>query len=418
MAGPGKGKVCLAYSGGLDTSCILKWLLEQGYEVVCFLANVGQEEDWDQVRAKALKLGATKMIIKDLRREFVEQLCLRAIQCNAQYEGTYLLGTSLARPVIARAQMQATLDEGCQYVSHGCTGKGNDQVRFELAFLAIDPKIKIIAPWRLPEFFERFEGRDALLDYAAQKGIPVASTKAKPYSMDDNIAHCSYESGQLEDPSKPPPVDMWTRTNDPITAPSTPQEVTIRFEKGLPVKVSSNGKEWTDSLELFTALNELGKLHGIGRIDIVENRFIGIKSRGCYDSPAMTILRAAHLDLEGLVMDGKVRSLRDQFVTHAWSEILYNGLYFSPEREFVENSLVFSQKRVNGEVRLRLYRGNVWITGRSSETEKLYSEEESSMDSLVDFSPVDTTGFINITAIRLKKYGVQKQEEGNSLAKP
>jgi len=413
----GSGKVCLAYSGGLDTSCILKWLLEQGYEVVCFLADVGQEEDWDQVRAKAQKLGATKMVIRDLRREFVEQLCFRAIQCNAQYEGRYLLGTSLARPVIARAQMQVALEEDCQYVSHGCTGKGNDQVRFELAFLAIDPKIKIIAPWRLPEFFKKFEGRQALLDYAAQTGIPVTSTKAKSYSMDDNIAHCSYESGQLEDPSQPPPDDMWTRTNDPITAPSTPQEVTIRFEKGLPVKVSSNGKEWTDSLELFIALNELGKLNGIGRIDIVENRYVGIKSRGCYDSPAMTILRAAHLDLEGLVMDGKVRSLRDQFVTHSWSEILYNGLYFSPEREYVENSLVFSQKRVNGEVHLRLYRGNTWILGRSSETEKLYSEEESSMDSLVDFSPVDTTGFININAIRLRKYGMQKQEEGNSLAK-
>jgi len=413
----GSGKVCLAYSGGLDTSCILKWLLEQGYEVVCFLADVGQEEDWDQVRAKAQKLGATKMVIRDLRREFVEQLCFRAIQCNAQYEGRYLLGTSLARPVIARAQMQVALEEDCQYVSHGCTGKGNDQVRFELAFLAIDPKIKIIAPWRLPEFFKKFEGRQALLDYAAQTGIPVTSTKAKSYSMDDNIAHCSYESGQLEDPSQPPPDDMWTRTNDPITAPSTPQEVTIRFEKGLPVKVSSNGKEWTDSLELFIALNELGKLNGIGRIDIVENRYVGIKSRGCYDSPAMTILRAAHLDLEGLVMDGKVRSLRDQFVTHSWSEILYNGLYFSPEREYVENSLVFSQKRVNGEVRLRLYRGNTWILGRSSETEKLYSEEESSMDSLVDFSPVDTTGFININAIRLRKYGMQKREEGNSLAK-
>ncbi|KAF2839982.1 argininosuccinate synthase [Patellaria atrata CBS 101060] len=410
------GKVCLAYSGGLDTSCILKWLLDQGYEVVCFLADVGQEEDWDQVRAKAKKLGAAKMEIKDLRREFVEQTCFRAIQCNAQYEGRYLLGTSLARPIIARAQMKFAAEEGCQYVSHGCTGKGNDQVRFELAFLAIDPKIKIIAPWRLPEFFEKFEGRQALLDYAEHSGIPVTSTKAKPYSMDDNIAHCSYESGQLEDPSLPPPDGMWTRTNNPVTAPSTPQEVTIRFEKGIPVKVSSEGKEWTDSLELFIALNELGKVHGIGRIDIVENRFIGIKSRGCYDSPAMTILQAAHLDIEGLVMDGKVRSLRDQFVTHTWSEIIYNGLYFSPEREFVENSLLFSQRRVNGEVRLQLYRGNVWITGRSSETEKMYSEEESSMDSLVDFSPVDTTGFISINAIRLKKFGVQKQEEGHSLA--
>ncbi|PHH50738.1 Argininosuccinate synthase [Ceratocystis fimbriata CBS 114723] len=410
-----KGKVCLAYSGGLDTSCILKWLLEEGYEVVCFLANVGQEEDWDQVRQKAALLGASKMVITDLRREFVDELCFRAVQCNAQYEGRYLLGTSLARPVIARAQMKVAAEEGCDYVSHGCTGKGNDQVRFELAFLTIDPKIKIIAPWRMPEFFERFQGRADLLDYAAATGIPVTSTKAKPYSMDDNLAHCSYESGQLEDPSQPPPTDMWTRTDDPLTAPNTPEDIQIFFEKGLPVKLVVGDKAITDSLELFLELNAIGKKHGIGRIDIVENRYVGIKSRGCYDSPAMTILRQAHLDIEGLVMDGKVRALRDQFVTHSWSEILYNGLYFSPEREFIENSLVFSQKRVNGEVRLRCYKGNAYIIGRSSETEKLYSEEESSMDSLVDFSPVDTSGFISINAIRLKKYGAQKIEEGQSI---
>lgn len=412
-----KGKVCLAYSGGLDTSCILRWLLDQRYEVICFLANVGQEEDWDQVRSKATMIGASKIFIPDLRREFVEDLCLRAIQCNAQYEGRYLLGTSLARPVIARAQMQVAAQEGCEYVSHGCTGKGNDQVRFELAFLTINPKIKIIAPWRMPEFFERFEGRNDLLNYAAETNIPVTSTKAKPYSMDDNLAHCSYESGQLEDPSQPPPNDMWTRTDDPMTAPDTPQDITIQFERGIPIKLLLEDREITDSLELFVALNAIGKTHGIGRIDIVENRYVGIKSRGCYDAPAMTILRLAHLDLEGLVMDGKVRSLRDQFVTHSWSEILYNGLYFSPEREFIENSIIFSQQRVNGEVRLRCYRGNCFILGRSSKTEKLYSEVESSMDSLVDFSPVDTTGFININSIRLKKYGLQKLEEGNSLGK-
>lgn len=385
--------------------------------MICFLANVGQEEDWDQVRSKATMIGASKIFIPDLRREFVEDLCLRAIQCNAQYEGRYLLGTSLARPVIARAQMQVAAQEGCEYVSHGCTGKGNDQVRFELAFLTINPKIKIIAPWRMPEFFERFEGRNDLLNYAAETNIPVTSTKAKPYSMDDNLAHCSYESGQLEDPSQPPPNDMWTRTDDPMTAPDTPQDITIQFERGIPIKLLLEDREITDSLELFVALNAIGKTHGIGRIDIVENRYVGIKSRGCYDAPAMTILRLAHLDLEGLVMDGKVRSLRDQFVTHSWSEILYNGLYFSPEREFIENSIIFSQQRVNGEVRLRCYRGNCFILGRSSKTEKLYSEVESSMDSLVDFSPVDTTGFININSIRLKKYGLQKLEEGNSLGK-
>ncbi|KAL8729743.1 MAG: hypothetical protein Q9166_004572 [cf. Caloplaca sp. 2 TL-2023] len=412
-----KGKVCLAYSGGLDTSCILRWLLDEGYEVVCFLADVGQLEDWDEVRAKAKKIGGSKMIILDLRREFIEELCFSAIRCNAQYEGRYLLGTSLARPVIARSQMRVAQEEGCDFVSHGCTGKGNDGIRFELAFLAINPRIRIISPWRIPEFCRRFQGRNDLLDYAAATGIPVTSTKAKPYSMDDNIAHCSYEAGMLEDPSVPPPDDMWTRTDDPRTAPDEPINISIHFQKGLPVKLRFGGKEYTDSLELFMTLNEIGKKAGIGRIDIVENRFIGLKSRGCYDSPVMTILRLAHLDAESLVMDGKVRSLRDQFVTHNWSELLYNGLYFSPEREFIENSLVFSQRRVNAEVHLRCYKGSVSILGRNSETEKLYSSEEASMDSLVDFSPMDTTGFININAIRLKKYGMQKAEEGQSLSK-
>jgi len=411
---PSKGKVCLAYSGGLDTSTILKWLLEQGYEVVAFLADVGQEEDWDEVKKKAAQIGATKMIIKDVRREFVEELAFRAVKCNAIYEGRYLLGTSLARPVIARAMMETVKSESCQFVSHGCTGKGNDQVRFENAFMAIDPSIKVIAPWRMPEFFERFAGRKDLLEYAASAGIPVTQTKAKPYSMDENLLHCSYESGQLEDPSQPPPDDMWKLTDDPISAPAAPQDVTIAFEKGTPVKVTTEGKATTGSLELVLALNAIGKKHGIGRIDIVENRLLGIKSRGCYDAPAHTILRLAHLDLEGLVLDGRVRAIRDR-LAQDWTEVLYNGLYFSPEQEFLANAMEYSQRRVNGEVRLRCYRGNCYILGRSSETEKLYSEEESSMDSLLDFNPVAATGFIEINAIRLKKYGMQKEEEGKSL---
>ncbi|KAI9038242.1 argininosuccinate synthase [Aspergillus affinis] len=412
-----KPRVCLAYSGGLDTSCILRWLIEEGYDVVCFLGNVGQEEDWAAVEEKALKIGAKKMIIEDLRREFVTELCFPAIQCNAIYEGRYLLGTSLARPVIARAQMRAAQREGCQFVSHGATGKGNDQVRFELAFYAIQPSIKIIAPWRDPKFFKRFAGRNDLLDYAAQTGIPVTSTKAKPWSMDANSAHCSYEAGVLEDPDHTPPADMWTMTNDPLNAPNEPVDISIEFEKGIPVKVTTPEKTYTDPVELFNALNKLGYTHAIGRIDIVENRFIGLKSRGCYDSPAMTILRDAHLDLEGLVLDGQVRSLRDQFVTHNWSILLYNGYYFSAEREFIENSLVYSQKRVNGQVRMRLYKGNAYVLGRSSNTEKLYSAEEASMDSLEDFEPTDTTGFVAIQSIRLKKYGLQKAEEGESLSR-
>lgn len=340
-------------------------------------------------------------------------------ECNAIYEGRYLLGTSLARPVIARAQMRVAQREGCQFVSHGATGKGNDQVRFELAFYAIQPSIKIIAPWRDPKFFKRFAGRNDLLDYAAQTGIPVTSTKAKPWSMDANSAHCSYEAGVLEDPNHTPPADMWTMTADPLNAPNEPADITIQFEQGIPTKLVTPEKTYTDSVELFNALNKLGYTHGVGRIDIVENRFIGLKSRGCYDcthypsspvthypvanhvlAPAMTILRAAHLDLEGLVLDGQVRSLRDQFVTHNWSILLYNGYYFSPEREFIENSLKFSQKRVNGEVRVRLYKGSPYILGRSSSTEKLYDAEEASMDSLEDFEPTDTTGFIAISSIR------------------
>ncbi|KAG6106154.1 hypothetical protein E4U31_000992 [Claviceps sp. LM219 group G6] len=399
MAGS-KGKVCLAYSGGLDTSTILAWLLEQQYEVVCYLANVGQEEDWAAVEKKALQIGASKMIIDDLQKVFVDELCWKAVQCNAIYEDQYLLGTSLARPVIARGMMKAAEKEGCDFVSHGCTGKGNDQVRFELAYLTINPAIKVIAPWRDPLFYQRFQGRNDLLDYAAEKGIPVTSTKAKP-------------AGMLEDPNVTPPEDMWTRTVSPLKAPDTPLNITVHFETGLPVKVVTPQKTVSESLELFNLLNALGKEHGIGRVDIVENRFIGLKSRGCYDSPAMTILRLAHISIEGLVLDGRVRSLRDN-LSKQWSELLYNGLYFSPERAFLQPSLDFSQQRVNGEVRLQLYKGNAYVLGRTS-NEKLYSEEDASMDSLTTFDPSETSGFITINAIRLKKYGLQLAEAGIEL---
>ena len=353
---------------------------------------------------------------------------------------TINLGTSLARPVIARAQMRAAQREACGYVSHGCTGKGNDQVRFELAFYTIQPSIKIVAPWRDPHFFERFAGRSDLLDYAEAKGIPVTSKKSKPWSMDANLAHISYEAGILEDPDHTPEDDMWLMTADPLKAADRPVDITIYFEKGIPVKVESPQGTATDSVELFTLLNKLASEHGVGRIDIVENRFIGLKSRGCYESPAMTVLYRAHLNLEGLVLDREVRKVRDQFVTHNWSHCLYNGMYFSPEREFVENSILFSQKRVNGAVRLRLYKGGVHVLGRSSETERLYSAEEASMDSLDNFRPEDTTGFIGIQSIRyvggaavqvtrggcmgvanalsrLKKYGLQKADEGETLSR-
>ncbi|KAH0603667.1 uncharacterized protein H6S33_007326 [Morchella sextelata] len=410
-----KGKVCLAYSGGLDTSCILAWLLEEGYEVICFMADVGQEEDFEAAKEKALKIGASKVYVEDIRKEFVEEFCFPAIQCNAIYENVYLLGTSLARPVIARAQISVAEKEGCAYVSHGCTGKGNDQVRFELAFYALKPDIKVIAPWRLPVFYERFAGRNDLLEYADKCGIPVSQTKAKPWSMDENLAHCSFEAGILEDPNMTPLKDMWKLTIDPLDAPEQPQDFTLHFEKGLPVKLVTDSKTYTEPLELFLAANAIARAHGVGRIDIVENRFIGLKSRGCYETPGLTILRSAHIDLEGLVLDREVRALRDQFVTYNYSKLLYNGLYFSPEREFLEGSIAASQKTVNGTVRCRVYKGSFIVLGRSSDTEKLYDMSESSMDEIGDFAPSDSAGFIAVQAIRLKKYGKKKIEVGEKL---
>ncbi|KAI1808240.1 argininosuccinate synthase [Daldinia bambusicola] len=392
-----KGRVCL------DTSTILVWLINEGYTVVCFLADVGQEEDWAAVEKKALSLGAERMIIDNLQEEFVEKVIHRAIQCNAIYEDRYLLGTSLARPIIAKAQVKAAIENNCDYVSHGCT-RSNDQVRFELAFAALRPSLKVIAPWRLPEFCAKFRmGRADLLRYAAEKNIPVSSTPKEPWSKDDNLVHCSYEAGILEDPDHTPPKELWTRTVDPLDAPNEPTDFSIHFEAGIPVKVIVGGQETTGSVAVFKLLNKIGHDNGVGRIDIVENRF------------SHTIARLAHLDLEGLVLDGRVRELRDQFVTHSWSRLLYNGLYFSPEREFLDNSIVFSSKNTTGVVRLRAYKGNVYVLGRSSTASNLYSEEAASMDSLEGFSPQDTTGFIAIQAIRLKKYGEQCDKEGNPL---
>jgi argininosuccinate synthase len=303
-------------------------------------------------------------------------------------------------------------------VSHGCTGKGNDQVRFELAFYALQPSIKVIAPWRDPVFYNRFKGRNDLLDYAAEKGIPVSSTKSKPWSMDENMAHCSYEAGILEDPNITPPEDMWKLTTDPTKAPDAPEDFTIHFQKGLPVKLDyENGKSVTEPVELFLTANTIARRHGVGRVDIVENRFIGLKSRGCYETPGLTMLRAAHIDIEGLVMDREVRALRDQFTTFNYAKILYNGLYFSPEREFLEDSITSSQKSVNGSVRCRAYKGMFSVIGRWSDTEKLYDESESSMDEIGDFAPESTTGFISVNAIRLKKFGKKMEEEGRSLVK-
>ncbi|CAG8515767.1 13384_t:CDS:2 [Racocetra fulgida] len=352
------------------------------------MANVGQEEDFEAAKEKALNIGATKVYIEDLRREFVEELIFPAIQANAIYE------------------IEIAIRENCKFISHGCTGKGNDQVRFELAYYALKPDIEVIAPWRIPEFYERFPGRQALLAYAAEKNIPVVQTVKKPWSTDENMFHISYEAGILEDPYCTPPKDMWKLTVDPEDAPNTPERISVSFEKGIPVKVVNHGDGTTitDPLQLFIYLNTVARRNGIGRIDIVENRFIGIKSRGCYETPGGTLLRAAHIDLEGLVLDRQVRSLRDQFITPQFSQLLYNGQYYSPECEFLSASLLESQKTVTGEVKLKLYKGNVIIEGRKSDTVKLYDMEESSMDVQGGFSPVDSDGFIKILGIRLKKW--------------
>lgn len=412
-----KGKVCLAYSGGLDTSVILAWLLEEGYEVIAFLANIGQEEDFEEAEKKALAIGATKFVCVDVRSQFVKDVCFPAIQANAVYENVYLLGTSLARPVIAQAQIQVAEENGCFAVSHGCTGKGNDQVRFELSFYALKPDVEVIAPWRDPVFFNRFAGRNDLLEYASQKNIPVTQTKSKPWSTDENLAHISFEAGILEDPDTTPPKDMWKLTVDPTDAPDTPENFSVVFEKGLPVKlVLDNGKKIvTDPVELFLEANALARRNGVGRIDIVENRFIGIKSRGCYETPGLTILRSTHIDIEGLTLDREVRALRDQFVTPSYAKILYNGMYFTPEGEYVRDMIAPSQKTVNGVVRASCYKGSLTVLGRSSDTEKLYDATESSMDELTGFSPEDTSGFIAIQAIRIKKYGEAAREKGETL---
>ncbi|KAF2221164.1 argininosuccinate synthase [Elsinoe ampelina] len=410
-----KQKVCLAYSGGLDTSCILAYLIEQGYDVICFMADVGQEEDFEAAKAKAAKIGALKCYVEDLRKEFIEELCWPAVQSNAIYENVYLLGTSLARPVIARAQIKVAQAEGCFAVSHGCTGKGNDQVRFELAFYALQPTITVIAPWREPVFYNRFKGRNDLLDYAAEKGIPVTSTKSKPWSMDENLAHCSYEAGILEDPNVEAPKDMWKLTVDPADAPNTPEDFTLHFSKGLPVKLEHKDGTETDATKIFLTSNAIARRHGVGRIDIVENRFIGLKSRGCYETPGLTCLRAAHVDLEGLVMDREVRALRDQFITFNYAKVLYNGLYFSPEAKFLLQCVKASQDSVNGAVRCRVFKGQFSVLGRWSDTEKLYDMSESSMDEIGDFKPEDTTGFISVQAIRLKKYGRKMAESGEKM---
>jgi argininosuccinate synthase len=399
-----KEKIVLAYSGGLDTSVILKWLLEKGYDVIAFLADVGQEEDFDAARAKALKIGASAVYIKDLKEEFVTHYIFQALKGNAIYEGRYLLGTSLARPLIAKEQVAIAKKEGAKYVAHGATGKGNDQVRFEFAYAALAPELKVFSPWKDSEFLAQFKGRSDMIAYAEKNAIPVKATSSKPYSEDDNLMHISHEAGVLEDPSKAPEEHVYSKTKSPQEAPDKVSTLKIYFKDGLPVKVENTDDSTVkeNPLELYTYLNQIGSENGIGRVDMVENRFIGIKSRGIYESPAATILWAAHRDLEGIAMDKEVMHLRDMFAPK-FSKLIYNGFWFSPEMDFILSAINKSQELIDGEVTLQLYKGNVFCVARKSPT-SLYNMELSSMDIEGGFDQRDSKGFIKINGIRLKAH--------------
>ena len=407
-----KEKVVLAYSGGLDTSIILKWLINEGYDVIAYVGNVGLDADFDEVEQKAYDTGASNVYIEDLREEFVTDYIFPALLGNAIYEDRYLLGTALARPLLAKRQIEIAEKEGAKYVSHGATGKGNDQVRFELSYKALNPDIEIISPWKNEKFLKQFEGRTDLLEYADKYDIEVKASKEKSYSEDDNLMHISHEAGILEDPSHKAPEHVFSRTNSPQDAPEEDENIKIEFEKGIPTKVTNLDTEDTkeEPLELFLYLNDLAKKHGIGRVDIVENRFVGVKSRGVYETPGATILWKAHRDLEGITMDREVMHIRDGLIPK-FSEVIYNGLWFAPEMDFLMKTMKSSQENVTGSVELELYKGNVRVTGRQSPN-SLYNEKLSSMDIEGGFDQQDSRGFININSIRLKAYSaIQKEKE-------
>jgi len=397
-----KGKIVLAYSGGLDTSVILKWFIEQGYDVVAYMANIGQEEEFETAREKALKLGACAVYIEDLKEEFVSEYIFRAVKSQAIYEGRYLLGTSVARPIIAKRQIEIAEKEGAEYVSHGATGKGNDQVRFELSYYALKPDIKVLAPWKMQEFLDQFEGRNDMLDYADKHGIPVSATRGKPYSEDDNMLHISHEAGILEDPAAAADESVYSRTASAANAPDTPEIISINFEAGIPVKVTNknDGKEVSgDAVALFEYLNELGTKHGIGRLDMVENRFVGIKSRGVYETPGGEILYKAHRDLEGLTMDREVMKIRDMMSLKV-AELTYNGFWFSPEFELLSVFMDKAQENNTGSVQVQLFKGMAYPISRTSPV-ALYDPEQSSMDVEGGYDQKDADGFIKINAVRL-----------------
>ena len=399
-----KQRLVLAYSGGLDTACILKVLVERGWEVIAFVADVGQQEDFEEVAARARATGAAEVAIRDLQREFVTDFIFPAVAGNAVYENRYLLGTALARPLIARAQVEAARDTGAAAVAHGATGKGNDQVRFELAYAALAPDLEVVSPWKEREFLERFKGRPDLLAYAAEHGIPIEATAEKPYSSDENLMHRSYESGMLEDPMAAPPDDLFKLTRSPRRSPDEPARLEIHFKDALPIRVENldDGTAHEDPLELFLYLNDLGGRHGVGRVDMVENRFVGIKSRGVYETPGGTVLHHALRDLEGIAMDREVLRLRDS-LSPKFTELIYNGFWFSPEMDFIRAAFSKSEELIDGRVRLELFKGGIAIRGRESHS-SLYDRELSSMDVEGGYDQADARGFIRINALRLKAH--------------
>lgn len=400
-------KILLAYSGGLDTSCILTWLKEK-YQVpvVAYCANVGQEEDFEQVHAKALKTGAEKCIIDDLKAEFVKDFIFPSIQANAVYETVYLMGTSLARPCIAKGMVEAALREGCDFIAHGATGKGNDQVRFELAVKSLAPQLGVIAPWR--EW--QYQSRTDLFDYAEAHGIPLPVTKDKPFSMDANLMHISYEGGILEDPWQEAPEDIYLWTKNPESAPDKPQFVEIEFEAGIPVAIDG---EKLSAVALLEKANEIAAAHGVGRIDLVENRYIGIKSRGVYETPGVTILMQAHQAVESLTLDKEVAHLK-QSLTSKIAELTYNGYWFAPEAQLLQNFVKESQSTVSGTAKIKLYKGSSMVVARKSEN-SLYSEKMTSFENMSSFNPADSGGFINISGLRLSTWSQKHASIKKSL---
>ena len=394
-------KVVVAYSGGLDTSVIVKWVKEKyNAEVIGFCADVGQEEELDGVEAKAIQTGATKCYVEDLNEEFASDFIFPMMQANAIYEGTYLLGTSIARPLIGKRLIEIARAEGADAICHGATGKGNDQVRFELTAYAFEPNIKIIAPWREWEF----NGRMDLIEYAKKNDIPITSTAEKPYSMDRNLLHISFEGGVLEDPWNECPADLSVMTETLDNAADEAEEAIITFEKGIPVKV--NGESFSPA-NLMRKLNAIGKKHAVGRIDVVENRFVGMKSRGVYETPGGTILNQAHRALESITMDREVMHLRDSFIPR-YADMVYNGFWYAPEREMLQTAITESQRFVTGDVRVKLYKGACHVTGRRSEY-SLYDEAVASFEDNDAYNQKDAEGFIKLNALRLRVMANSKQ---------